>query len=132
VPDVVVFDGVCNLCSHTVQFILAHEKSPSLQFASVQSAAGARIMHQHGLDPKDAKTFVLVERGEAYFQSEAAIRIASHLRQPWRALGLLRIVPRPVRDWLYDAVARNRYRWLGRRDVCMVPSAAMASRFLNQ
>jgi predicted DCC family thiol-disulfide oxidoreductase YuxK len=129
---VVVFDGVCNLCSHTVQFILAHEKAASLKFASVQSAAGSRIMLDCGLDPGDAKTFVLVEEGRAYFRSEAAVRIATHLRAPWRWLGVVGIVPSFLRDWIYDLVARNRYRWFGRRDACMVPSAAIASRFLSE
>ena len=128
----VVFDGVCNLCSHTVEFIVRHEVSPSLRFASVQSPAGARIMRECGLDPEDARTFVLVEGEQVYFRSEAAIRVSRYLRQPWRSLALLRLVPRVARDWLYDVVARNRYRWFGRRDVCVVPSAAMASRFLGE
>src|SRR5215510_11725415 len=130
-PDVVIFDGVCNLCSHAVQFIVAHEVSPTLHFASVQSAAGARLMRQFDLDPEEAKTFVLVEEGLSYVRSEAAIRVSRHLRMPWRLLGLAWVVPRFLRDYCYDLVARNRYRWFGRRETCMVPSSAMAARFLN-
>jgi len=130
-PDVVIFDGVCNLCSHTVQFIVAHEVSPTLHFAPVQSAAGARLMRQFGLDPEDAKTFVLVEKGLPYVRSEAAIRISRHLHMPWRLLCLVRFVPRFLRDRCYDIVVRNRYRWFGRHEKCMVPSSAIAARFLS-
>lgn len=128
--SVVVFDGLCNLCSHTVGFILEHEASPTLQFASVQSAAGSLIMRELGFDPNDAKTFVLVEDGQACFRSEAAIRVARHFRAPWRWLTLTRFIPRAMRDWIYDLVARNRYKWFGRRAVCMMPSAEIAARFL--
>ena len=131
-PGVVIFDGVCNLCSHTVQFIVAHEVSPTLHFASVQSAAGSRLMRQFGLDPEDAKTFVLLEEGLPYVRSEVAIRISRHLRMPWRSLGLVRVVPRFLRDYCYNIVARNRYRWFGRRETCMVPSSAVATRFLSE
>jgi predicted DCC family thiol-disulfide oxidoreductase YuxK len=115
-----------------VQFILKHETAPRLKFASVQSAAGSRLMREFGFNPEDAKTFVLVESGRSYTKSEAAIRIASHLRMPWRLTGAIRIFPRALRDWGYDTVARNRYRWFGRRDVCMVPSQAIAARFLSE
>jgi len=131
-PGVVIFDGVCNLCSHTVQFIVAHEVSPTLLFASLQSAAGSRLMRQFGLDPEDAKTFVLLEEGLPYVRSEVAIRISRHLRMPWRSLGLVRVVPRFLRDYCYNIVARNRYRWFGRRETCMVPSSAVATRFLSE
>lgn len=128
---IVVFDGGCNLCSHTVHFVVAHESAPTLRFASVQSPAGSRLMRELGFDSNDAKTFILVEHGKAYVRSEAAIRIARHLRRPWRFLGLVRILPPFVRDGVYDIVARNRYRWFGRRETCMVPSPTLAARFLN-
>jgi len=131
VEPIVVFDGVCNLCSHTVHFVVAHESAPALRFASVQSPAGSRLMRELGFDPHDAKTFILVEHGKAYVRSEAAIRIARYLRRPWRFLSLVRVFPRFVRDGVYDIVARNRYRWFGRRETCMVPSPALAARFLN-
>lgn len=127
---VVVFDGVCNLCSHAVQFIVAHETAPTLQFAALQSAAGARLMRELELDPVDAKTFVLIEDGAAYFRSAAAIRLARRLRLPWRLLALVRVVPRPLRDCGYDLVARHRYRWFGRRESCSVSDPTLAARFL--
>ncbi|MFO1317252.1 MAG: thiol-disulfide oxidoreductase DCC family protein [Burkholderiales bacterium] len=130
--DVVVFDGVCNLCTRSVRFILAHEAQPVLMFASLQSPAGARLLRESGFDPGTVGTFVLVSDGSCHVKSDAALRVARFLRMPWRALAALRIVPRPLRDGVYDAVARNRYRWFGRTDACMVPSASVSGRFLHE
>ena len=130
--DVVVFDGVCNLCNRSVRFILRHEAEPQIQFAPLQSPAGARLLRQHDFSVDDLRTFVLVSGERAYVRSDAAIRIARHLKGGWKFLGLLRIVPRPLRDWAYDVVARNRYRWFGRTDTCMVPTPELRSRFLGE
>jgi predicted DCC family thiol-disulfide oxidoreductase YuxK len=130
--DVVIFDGVCNLCAHTVNFILSHESEPALKFVPFQSPAGARMMREHGFDPEDVKTFVLVSGGRAYVKSDAAIRIARYFRGAWKMLAGIRIVPRPVRDWGYDIVARNRYRWFGRTDSCMVPTPELRARFIEE
>lgn len=127
---VVIFDGVCNLCSRAVQFIVTHERAPTIGFASVQSVAGAHLLRQFGRDPQNAPTVVFVEGKTHAVRSDAAIQIARHLRWPWRVLGLIRFIPRPVRDRVYDAVARNRYRWFGRRESCMVPSPSISGRFL--
>jgi predicted DCC family thiol-disulfide oxidoreductase YuxK len=92
--DVVIFDGVCHLCASSVQFILRHERAPMLFFASVQSPAGAGLMRTFGLDPGDVKTVVFIENGTAFVRSEAALRIACHLRQPWRMLAAVtRLIP---------------------------------------
>src|SRR5262245_53926322 len=98
---VVIFDGVCNLCSGSVRFILEHEASPRLRFAAIQSAVGSRLMREHGMDPTEARTFVLIEDGVSYTKSEAAIRVCRYLRQPWRAAGVIRLFPPSFRDWLY-------------------------------
>lgn len=88
-------------------------------------------MTQFGLDPLAANTFVLVEDGRPFLRSEAAMRLARHLRAPWRWLALTRVVPRFARDWVYDLIARNRYRWFGRTEACMIPMPSVASRFLT-
>jgi len=129
--NLVLFDGVCNLCTHSVRFILAHEAEPLFRFAPVQSAAGIRLLRELGQDPHDVETFVVIADGKAYLRSDAAIRIAPHLRGAWRWLGAVKIVPRPIRDWVYDLVARNRYRWFGRTDECMVPAAEIRARFIE-
>lgn len=130
--NLILFDGVCNLCTHSVRFILEREAEPLFRFATVQSPAGSRLMRDLGLDPEDAETFVLIADGRAYLRSDAAIRIARHLRGAWRWLGAVRIVPRPLRDWVYDLVARNRYRWFGRTDECMVPTQEIQARFVDE
>src|SRR5512139_1028037 len=97
--DLMIFDGVCHLCTRSVKFILAHESSPTLRFVLLQSPAGARMMRELGLSADDAKTFVLIVDGKPYVRSEAAIRVARYLRQPWRMLGGIRVIPRALRDW---------------------------------
>jgi predicted DCC family thiol-disulfide oxidoreductase YuxK len=130
--DLMIFDGVCHLCTRSVAFILEHESAPTLRFVPLQSPAGARMMRELGLSADDAKTFVLVVDGKPYVRSEAAIRVSRYLRRPWRMLGGIRVLPRAVRDWGYDLVARNRYRWFGRRETCIVPSPEVRARFILQ
>ena len=87
-------------------------------------------MREFGFDPKDAETFIFISDGEALTKSDAALKLARHLRGGWRFLWFFRFLPRPVRDWGYGVLARNRYRWFGRYDTCMVPSAETCERFI--
>jgi predicted DCC family thiol-disulfide oxidoreductase YuxK len=128
--DVVIFDGECNLCDHSVKVILKHEAAPTLRFTPLQSPAGARLMREFGFDPDDAKTFVLIADGRRYVRSDAAIRLSRYLSGAWKVLGAARFIPRPLRDGLYDVVARNRYRWFGRLEACMVPAPELKARFI--
>ena len=130
--NVVIFDGVCNLCARSVRFILDHEADHTLRFTPLQSPAGSRLMRQLGLDPEDARTFVLVADGKAYVKSDAAIRLSRYFRRAWKPLGLIKIIPRWIRDRVYDVVARNRYRWFGRLDSCMVPTSELRTRFIEE
>jgi predicted DCC family thiol-disulfide oxidoreductase YuxK len=127
---VVLFDGVCNLCNGFVQFVIPRDPLGHVRFAALQSEAARRLMAQTGVTPGSADSIVLVEGQHAFVRSEAALRIARQLRFPWPILYGLVVVPRPLRDWVYDIVARNRYRWFGRRDVCMVPGPETRDRFL--
>ena len=130
--DVVIFDGVCNLCVRSVKFIINHEADQLLRFTPLQSPAGARLLREYGFDPEDAKSFVLVANGKPYVKSDAAIRVARHLRGGWRLIGAIKIIPRPIRNWTYDVIARNRYRWFGRSEGCMVPTPELLSRFVEE
>ena len=129
--NLIIFDGVCNLCTFSVRFILQHETAPILNFTPLQSAGGARLLQTYGFDPADAKTFVFIQDGRAYTRSEAALRVAKYLRWPWRALLIFRVIPRPLHDAVYDVIARNRYRWFGRKDVCMLPTPELKARFVE-
>ncbi len=128
---VVLFDGVCNVCDGTVDFLIRRDPAAHLRFAALQSDVGQRLMRQHGLDDPSIDSIVLVEGGEAYVRSTAMLRIVRHLRFPWRALSVLAVIPRILRDPLYAAFARRRYRWFGKRDACRMPTAADRERFLE-
>ncbi len=130
-PSVILFDGVCNLCNGFVQFVIARDPNGRFQFAALQSPAARRLLGPLS-PPADALgTVVLIEDGRAFLRSDAALRIGRGLTFPWPlAFGFV-AVPRPLRDWLYELVARYRYRWFGRRDVCMVPTAELRARFLT-
>ncbi|MBA3252984.1 MAG: thiol-disulfide oxidoreductase DCC family protein [Burkholderiaceae bacterium] len=130
--NVVIFDGVCKLCARSVRFILDHEADHTLRFTPLQSPAGMRLMRELGLDPEDARTFVLIADGKAYVKSDAAIQLSRYFRRAWMPLGLIKIIPRWIRDRVYDVVARNRYRWFGRLDSCMVPTPELRTRFIEE
>lgn len=127
---VVVFDGDCVLCSANARFILRHDRRGHFRLATMQSGAGAALMARFGIDPLDPETFILVEGDRVRRNSDAALAIAEGLGWPWNALGALRIVPRALRDAIYRLVARNRYRWFGRRERCFVPTPEQADRVL--
>ena len=130
--NVVVFDGVCNLCAYSVKFILSHEANQLLRFMPLQSPAGAQLMSELGFDASDAKSFVLIADGKTYVKSDAAIRLSRYFSGAWALLRVLKIIPRPIRDWAYDVIATNRYRWFGRNDSCMVPTPALRERFIHE
>ncbi|WP_257384923.1 thiol-disulfide oxidoreductase DCC family protein [Tahibacter caeni] len=128
---VVVFDGVCLLCSRWVAFLLAHDRDGCLRFAAMQGRTGRALLLQHGLDPDDPTSFLLVTDGRGYRNSDAILRLVAGFGGAWRLLALVRAVPAPLRDAGYRLIARNRYRWFGRAAQCLVPDAASAQRFLD-
>lgn len=126
-----VFDGVCNFCSRGVRFILKHDRAGRFRFTPLQSPIGRELLERNGIDPANAETFLLLKGDDVYVRSDAALEIARDLGS-WRWLRVLRVVPRPLRDRAYSVIARNRYRWFGKRDVCFLPSAEEAARFLDR
>ena len=130
---VVLFDGVCNLCNGAVQFILDHDRTKVLRFASLQSAGGRALLAAHGMKvPEgDPDTNVLVEGGRAYERSTAALRIASHMTFPFWLGRVAMIVPRFVRDFFYELIARNRYRWFGKTNECRIPTPELRARMVT-
>ena len=128
---IVLFDGICNLCNGSVIFILQREKRPVFQFASIQSAAGQELLQWYGLPRDYNQAVVLIDKGKMFLGSTAALKIGQALKFPWSFLafaGLL--VPKFIRDWVYQQIAVHRYQWFGKRDVCMVPSRELKKRFL--
>jgi predicted DCC family thiol-disulfide oxidoreductase YuxK len=129
--SIIVFDGVCVLCNRSVQFVLSHDREQRFYFATLQSEAGRSLLLEHGLDADDPTSFLLVEDGRADTASDAWIRIVSRFGGGWRLLYLLHLIPRPLRDAVYRWIARNRYRWFGKYDTCMLPSPELARRLLQ-
>ena len=133
-PDdgaVILFDGVCNLCSGFVQFVVPRDTEDKYRFASLQSDVGRELLAEHDLPVDELESVVLLEDGESYQKSAAIIRIAAGLGGAYRLLSPFRYVPRSLRDWVYDFVAEHRYQWFGRKDRCMIPSGDVESRFLE-
>jgi predicted DCC family thiol-disulfide oxidoreductase YuxK len=134
-PPTLLFDGVCNLCSKTVQFIVDHEEAPTIRFCSIQSEAGRALLERHGrLDvvaQADPDTMIFVEDGRAYDRSTGALKVARHLKAPWCWGRVALVLPRFLRDLGYRFIAKNRYRWFGKTESCLVPSKALRERFLG-
>lgn len=127
---VIVFDGVCLLCSRSVRFVLRHDRAGRFRFATQQGATGQALLRRHGLDPGDPPSFLLVEDGRGHVDSDAVLRVLSGLGGIWRLGALLRAIPRPLRDAAYRQVARNRLRWFGRAEQCLLPTPETRARFL--
>lgn len=132
---IIVFDGVCVLCNGWVRFLLRHDRRQRYRFAAMQGDAGRRLLADNGLDPDDPVSFLLVEydRGPSprvSTDTDAMRRVLTGLGGVWRLGAMSALLPRRVRDPLYRWLARNRYRWFGRHDPCMVPDPAQAHRFL--
>ncbi|WP_306582363.1 thiol-disulfide oxidoreductase DCC family protein [Dokdonella sp.] len=128
---IIVFDGVCHLCNGWVHFLLRHDRRGVYRFASMQSEVGCRLLRDHGLDPADPSSFLLLRAGRARTDSDAIIDVLTGLGGPWRLFGALRLMPRVLRDPLYRGIARNRYRRFGKREFCMMPAPEVAARFLD-
>ena len=128
---VLLFDGECNLCSSSVQFVLRHEADAHLTFTSLQSDVGRELLSRFRL-PDDRSTVILIEDGVAYTRSDAVVRVARHLRPPWRTFTYLSCLPFPLRDGAYRLIARYRFRLFGRPEACWLPRPEWRSRFLDQ
>lgn len=127
----VLFDGFCNLCSGTVRFAIARDRKKILRFAPLQSAAGQRLLKEHGRASGEIQSIVFIQNGKVYTRSGAALRFFGRLGGPWTLLPIFLVVPAFIRDAVYDRIARNRYRWYGKKEACWVPAPDLKSRFLE-
>lgn len=134
-PDnnkIVLFDGVCNLCNNSINFIIERDKNNAFMFASLQSEIGQKLLSERGLDPNVMDSVILIEPGVAYYQkSSAAIEIAKHLSGGYSYLSYLSFLPEGLRDGIYNIIAGNRYKWFGKKDSCMIPTAHLRAKFLE-
>jgi predicted DCC family thiol-disulfide oxidoreductase YuxK len=128
---VILFDGICNLCNSSVNYVIRHDPQKIFRFASLQSEPGKKLLKQFDLPENDINSFVLIENDQPFTRSAAALRVARKLKGPISLLYGFIIVPRFIRDAVYDLIAHKRYRWFGKRESCMVPGTSVSSRFLN-
>lgn len=128
---ILLFDGVCNLCNAAVQWVLKRDRSNVFRFAALQSETGRTLLQRAGLSADNFDTVVLVEDDRVFTRSDAALEVARRLGGWWPALAVFKLVPRFIRDGVYNWVARHRYRWFGRREACMLPRPEWKERFLE-
>ena len=133
-PDdkpIIIFDGQCVLCSRWARFVMRHDAAKQFRLLAAQTPLGAALYEHYGLDPVEYETNVLLEDGRAFLKSESTIRMFERLGLPWSMMKVFRVVPRALRDKLYNLVARNRLNWFGSRKTCFVPEPSDAERFLG-
>ena len=128
---ILLFDGHCNLCNAWVQYIVKRDSAKTIRFASLQSKAGRRMLEEHKIDKNYIESLVFFEEGSFSVCSNAALRTLSYLDGWQKHLIFLTVVPRSLRDLVYRFIAKNRYKWFGRREQCMVPTAELSKRFLQ-
>lgn len=128
---IILFDGVCNLCDATVQFIIKRDKKDVFRFVALQSDLGQQIISHIGIDTSKTDSIILYEPGHAYYyKAEAAIKIAKQLGGLFFLMGIFSVLPNWLSNKVYDYVARNRYKWYGKKDECMIPTPEMRAKFL--
>jgi len=127
---IILFDGVCNLCSSSVNFVIKRDKRDVFRFAALQEDIGKELVAVHNIDPAKTDSIVFIDHGKAYVKSTAALRAAKYLPGAWPLLYGFMIVPRFIRNWVYDIVARNRYKWYGKQESCMIPTPELRAKFL--
>jgi len=129
--SLILFDGVCNLCNGSVQFVLLRDPKDRFRFASLQSDYGQLILKEHNLPTDKFNSLALIEKGKLYQRSTGALRIARRLKGAWPLLYAFIIVPPFIRNFVYDLIARNRYRWFGKKESCMMPRPEWKQKFLG-
>jgi len=127
---IVLFDGVCNYCNSMVNFIIRQDKKKKFRFAALQSEAGQQLLKENDLPSGNFDSFILISQQKIYQRSSAALRLYNQLPWYWKWTQLFWIFPRIFRDWVYGIIAKNRYRWFGKKDQCMLPTQEVKERFL--
>lgn len=127
---VIIFDGVCSLCNASVDFIIRRDIRNQFKFTANQNESGKTLLEEHGIDPERVETIYFYENGRMYTKSTAVLRIARYLPFPYPLAYIFILVPPFLRNWVYDLVARNRYRWFGKKETCRIPSPEERAKFL--
>ncbi|MEZ4779374.1 MAG: thiol-disulfide oxidoreductase DCC family protein [Flavobacteriaceae bacterium] len=127
---IILFDGVCNLCNSSVNFVIRHDSKNHFKFTALQSDIGQKLISKYGIDTSKTDSIILIDNEKAYVKSTAALRIAKYLNRGYPMLFGCIIFPTFLRNWVYDYIAKNRYQWYGKKDSCMIPTPELKSKFL--
>jgi len=127
---IILFDGVCNLCNKAVQTVIKHDPQGKFLFASLQSGEGQKLLQQFQLPVNNFTSFVLIQSGNVYTKSTGALKVAKQINGWWQLLYIFIVVPKFIRDPVYNWIANNRYKWFGKKDECMIPATELKARFL--
>ncbi|MBT8258460.1 MAG: DUF393 domain-containing protein [Bacteroidia bacterium] len=128
----ILFDGICNLCNNSVNYIIRKDKKNRFVFAAIQSEIGGKIISELNIDTSKTDSIILLRnRSEYHFKSTAALKIAQDLQFPTNLAIVFLVIPAFIRNWVYDIIARNRYKWYGKREACMIPTPELKAKFLE-
>lgn len=130
-PKIILFDGVCNLCNSSVQFVIQRDSNKVFRYAALQSDFAKNLLESLNQSAPDVESVILVDGETVYYRSNAALRIAKHLNGAWPMLSIFLIVPRFIRDAVYNFIGRNRYKWFGKQESCMIPTPELKELFLG-
>ena len=129
---IILFDGVCNLCNSSVQFVIKRDKRDIFRYAALQSDIGEQLVTQRHIDTSKVDSIILIEPGVAYYtKSDAALEIAKELGGLWKLTSIFTWIPTSIRNAIYDFVAKNRYKWFGKQESCMIPTPELKAKFLD-
>lgn len=129
---IILFDGVCSLCNSSVQFVIKRDKKDLFRYAALQSKVGQQLVEQRHIDTRTIDSIILIEPGVAYYtKSDAALEIAQDLGGLWKLTAIFTWIPTSIRNAIYDFVAKNRYKWFGKKESCMVPTPELKAKFLD-
>lgn len=130
---IILFDGVCNLCNGTIQFVIKRDRKDVFLYAALQSEIGEQLTKERNIDTTKVDSIILIEPGIAYYtKSSAALEIGKTFGGGWKLLAIFEWIPVVIRNWIYDLIAKNRYRWFGKKDACMIPTPELKAKFLGQ
>ena len=128
---IVLFDGVCNFCNYWVRFAIRHNKKKNLRFGALQGATAQKLLPQFSISTNELSSVIFIYNGKAYTQTSAALQICRNLDGGWKLFYGLYIIPKFIRDFFYNIIAKNRYKWFGKKESCMIPGPEIKSRFLD-
>ncbi|MFZ7943293.1 MULTISPECIES: thiol-disulfide oxidoreductase DCC family protein [Bacillaceae] len=127
---IILFDGICNLCNSSVQFIIKRDPKAKFKFASLQGQSGQELLEKYGLKT-NLNSFIFIENEKIHMKSSAALRVGKQLNGAWKLVSIFFIIPPIIRDTLYNIIAKNRYKWFGKKETCLLPSPEWKNRFLE-